>query len=48
MGNPDLVTVATRVQNGVVCLISTLAFHDITTQIPSNQIRAYRWKIINF
>ena len=34
MGNPDLVTVATRVQNGVVCLISALAFHEITTQIP--------------
>ena len=32
--NPDLVTVATRVQNGVVCLISALAFHEITTQIP--------------
>lgn len=34
LGNPDLVTVATRVQNGVVCLISALAFHEITTQIP--------------
>ena len=34
MGNPDLVTVAARVQNGVVCLISALAFHEITTQIP--------------
>ena len=34
LGNPDLVTVATRVQNGVICLISALAFHEITTQIP--------------
>ena len=34
LGNPDLVTVATRVPNGVVCLISALAFHEITTQIP--------------
>ena len=34
MTNPDLVTVATRVQSGVICLISALAFHEITTQIP--------------
>jgi predicted transcriptional regulator of viral defense system len=34
MGNPDLVTVATRVQGGVICLISALAFHELTTQIP--------------
>ena len=34
LGNPDLVTVATRVQRGVICLISALAFHEITTQIP--------------
>ncbi|MFC1889370.1 type IV toxin-antitoxin system AbiEi family antitoxin domain-containing protein [Thermodesulfobacteriota bacterium] len=34
LGNPDLVTVAMRIPNGVVCLISALAFHDITTQIP--------------
>jgi predicted transcriptional regulator of viral defense system len=34
LGNPDLVTVATRVPNGVICLISALAFHQITTQIP--------------
>jgi len=32
--NPDLVTVATRVPSGVICLISALAFHQITTQIP--------------
>jgi len=34
LGNPDLVTVATRVPSGVICLISALAFHDLTTQIP--------------
>ncbi len=31
---PDLVTVAARIPNGVVCLISALAFHELTTQIP--------------
>ncbi len=34
LGNPDFVTVATRVQGGIICLISALAFHEITTQIP--------------
>jgi predicted transcriptional regulator of viral defense system len=32
--NPDMVTVATRVPSGVICLISALAFYEITTQIP--------------
>jgi predicted transcriptional regulator of viral defense system len=32
--NPDLVTVATRVPGGVICLISALAFYELTTQIP--------------
>lgn len=32
--DPDLLTVALRVPAGVVCLISALAFHRITTQIP--------------
>ena len=31
---PDLVTVAQRIPGGVICLISALAFHGITTQIP--------------
>ncbi len=31
---PDLVTVAARVPGGVVCLISALAYHELTTQIP--------------
>jgi predicted transcriptional regulator of viral defense system len=34
LGNPDLVTVAAKVPHGVVYLISALAFHDMTTQIP--------------
>ena len=34
IGNPDLVTVATRVPKGVICLISALAYHELTTQIP--------------
>ena len=34
LGNPDLVAVASRVPNGVICLISALAFHELTTQIP--------------
>lgn len=34
LSNPDLVAVASRVTNGVICLISALAFHDLTTQIP--------------
>jgi predicted transcriptional regulator of viral defense system len=33
-GNPDLVHVAVLVPKAVVCLISALAFHDLTTQIP--------------
>ena len=34
IGNPDLVTVSLRFPNAVICLISALAFHGITTQIP--------------
>ena len=34
LGNPDLVTVATRIPAGVICLISALSFHELTTQIP--------------
>lgn len=30
----DLVQVALRVPKGVICLISALSFHDLTTQIP--------------
>ena len=31
---PDLATVAKRIPEGVVCLISALAVHELTTQIP--------------
>lgn len=34
LAHPDLVTVATRVPQGVLCLISALSFHDLTTQVP--------------
>ena len=34
LDNPDLVTVSLRFPNAVVCLISALAYHGITTQIP--------------
>ncbi len=34
LANPDLVIVARRVPRGVVCLISALALHDLTAQIP--------------
>jgi len=34
LGNPDLVAVGLRVPEAVICLISALAVHEITTQIP--------------
>jgi predicted transcriptional regulator of viral defense system len=34
LGNPDLVAVACRVPRGVICLLSALSVHEITTQIP--------------
>ncbi len=34
LGTPDLVAVAKLVPGGVICLISALAFHELTTQIP--------------
>ena len=34
LSNPDLVSVSLRAPNGVICLISALAFHELTTQIP--------------
>jgi predicted transcriptional regulator of viral defense system len=34
LGNPDLVSVSLRVPIGVICLISALAYHEITTQVP--------------
>lgn len=34
LGNPDLVRVAARVPKAVICLISALHFHNLTTEIP--------------
>ena len=34
LGSPDLVAVSLRVPRGVICMISVLSFHGITTQIP--------------
>ncbi|MBI1320155.1 MAG: transcriptional regulator [Candidatus Hydrogenedens sp.] len=34
VGDPDLALVAGRIPHGVICLISALAIHDLTTQIP--------------
>jgi predicted transcriptional regulator of viral defense system len=34
LSDPDLVAVARKVPKSVICLISALHFHDITTQIP--------------
>jgi predicted transcriptional regulator of viral defense system len=34
LGNPDLVMVAKKVPDGVICLVSALAYHELTTQIP--------------
>jgi predicted transcriptional regulator of viral defense system len=34
--HPDLAEVAVRAPNAVVCLISALSYHGITTQIPSS------------
>lgn len=34
LGHPDLVAVALRVPRAVVCLISALAFHDATDEVP--------------
>ena len=34
MSMPDLVTVCSRYPQAVICLISALSFHELTTQIP--------------
>jgi len=34
LSDPDLVTVALKVPKGIICLISALAFHEVTTQVP--------------
>lgn len=42
LSNPDLVTVATRIPRGVICLISALAFHKLTDEIPHQVYVALR------
>ncbi|MEA1896698.1 MAG: transcriptional regulator [Bacteroidota bacterium] len=32
--NPDLVAISIKIPKGIVCLISALAFHEATTEIP--------------
>jgi len=34
LGNPDLATVALKFPKGVICLISALSYHELTTEIP--------------
>jgi predicted transcriptional regulator of viral defense system len=34
VSDPDLFTIAARIPQGVICLVSALAIHRITTQIP--------------
>ena len=34
LGDPDLVSVSIRAPESVICLISALAFHELTTQVP--------------
>ena len=34
LSNPDLVTVALKIPQAVICLVSALAFHDLSTQVP--------------
>ena len=34
LNQPDLVTAALKIPRGVICLISALDYHELTTQIP--------------
>jgi len=34
LSNPDLVTAALKITKGVVCLVSALAFHEATDEVP--------------
>jgi len=34
LSNPDLIIVAEKIPQGVICLVSALAYHELTTQIP--------------
>jgi predicted transcriptional regulator of viral defense system len=37
LSNPDLIQVSLRIPHCVICLVSALSFHNLTTQIP-NQV----------
>ncbi len=45
LANPDLVAVASAAPKGVICLVSALAFHGITTQIPHQVDLAIEQKV---
>jgi predicted transcriptional regulator of viral defense system len=34
LGSPDLVTIAIKIPKGVICLLSALAYYELTSQIP--------------
>jgi len=34
LSDPDLMIIATRAPNAIICLISALSYHELTTQIP--------------
>ncbi len=34
LGRPDIVTVSLKAPNAIICLLSALEFHSLTTQIP--------------
>lgn len=34
LSNPDLTTAALKIPEGIICLLSALAFHELTTEIP--------------
>jgi len=34
LSNPDFVIVALKIPQAVICLVSALSFHDLTTQVP--------------
>jgi predicted transcriptional regulator of viral defense system len=42
LGNPDLTIVGAKAPEAVVCLISALAFHELTTEIPHQVYIALR------
>lgn len=42
LSDPDLAAVAVNVPQGVICLISALALHEITTQVPHEVYVALR------